>query len=276
MSYGAVGDGWLTLRMDEQAKSGLKETLLARCDELCQSEQEATPEFCESIHRCYEAKKQALEKNEPCAWLKREFSDVRFYDVSVDENAAQKTVYIEVSFDGKYYEEQIMGLLDTLSAWTVEGSFSFRGEDDALWRFHFTGAEWTEQNGEISYVAADAAEKREGPYAELNEADETYNDLNRRILDAFYKENGSAFLGTINLSTEKRQRIAAGTDHVLEKYTGQPVYNFGCDFVVPVADRTLEQLILDWNGIELSHGQLSIEKIIDTVERSGGHQFLWY
>lgn len=115
-----------------------------------------------------------------------------------------------------------------------------------------------------------------GGYAELNEADETYNDLNRRILDAFYKANGSAFFGTINLSTEKRQRVATGADHVLEEYTGQPVYNFGCDFVVPDADRTLEQLILDWNGAGLSHGQPSVEEIIDTVERLGGHQFLWY
>lgn len=115
-----------------------------------------------------------------------------------------------------------------------------------------------------------------GGYALLREADDTYNDLNRRMIDAFYKANGTAFLGKINLSKEKLERITAGTDHVLEEYTGQFIYNFGCEYVVPTADKTLEQLILDWNRVDPSHDQPSAEKIMETVERLGGRYFLWY
>lgn len=115
-----------------------------------------------------------------------------------------------------------------------------------------------------------------GGYAALKESDDTYNDLNRRIIDAFYKANGTAFLGEINLSHEKCQRIADGTGQVFEEYTGQLVYNFGCRFVVPVADKTLEQLILDWNGISQSSHQPSVSEITDAIERLGGRSILWY
>lgn len=115
-----------------------------------------------------------------------------------------------------------------------------------------------------------------GGYAALKEADDTYNDLNRRIIDAFYKANGMAFLGEINLSHEKRQQIADGTGQVFEEYTGQPVYNFSCQFVVPSADITLEQLILDWNGISQSRRQPPVSEIMDAIERLGGRSILWY
>lgn len=85
-----------------------------------------------------------------------------------------------------------------------------------------------------------------------------------------------AFLGEINLSHEKRQQIADGTGQVFEEYTGQPVYNFSCQFVVPSADITLEQLILDWNGISQSRRQPPVSEIMDAIERLDGRSILWY
>lgn len=114
-----------------------------------------------------------------------------------------------------------------------------------------------------------------GGYAELKEADDTYNDLNRRIIDAFYKVNGTAFLGEINLSHEKRQQIVDGTDRLFEEYTGQLIYNFGCQFVVPVADKTLEQLILGWNGISQSSHQPSVDEIMAAIKRLDGRSIHW-
>lgn len=72
---------------------------------------------------------------------------------------------------------------------------------------------------------------RMGGLYELREADETYNDLNRKQIAAFYEQYGSAYLGSINYYDEQRERILAGTESIFKEYTtGQMVYNFGCAF----------------------------------------------
>lgn len=115
-----------------------------------------------------------------------------------------------------------------------------------------------------------------GGYDALREADDNYNDLNRHIIDAFYKVHGKAYMGSINLSAEKREQLANGTGSVFEEYSGQLVYNFGCDFIVPVADKDLEQLILDWNRDGWPKHQPLVCQITAAIEHIGGRSFLWY
>lgn len=91
-------------------------------------------------------------------------------------------------------------------------------------------------------VQREYALAREG-YLRIDEADDTYNDLNRKIINAYRERYGTAYLGRINYSGNQRQRIADGTESVFEAYTGQPLYNFCCDFCVSAPDRTLEELI---------------------------------
>ena len=74
-------------------------------------------------------------------------------------------------------------------------------------------------------VQREYALAREG-YLRIDEADDTYNDLNRKIIDAYRERYGAAYLGRINYSGNQRQRIADGTESVFEAYTGQPLYNF--------------------------------------------------
>ena len=85
-----------------------------------------------------------------------------------------------------------------------------------------------------------------GGYLGIRECDDTYNDWNRKIIDAYRERYGAAYLGRINYSGNQRQRIADGTESVFEAYTGQPLYNFCCDFCVSAPDRTLEELIRHW------------------------------
>lgn len=179
MSYYAAGEGWLVLRMDEQARAGLKEKMLSRYDEFCRVELASAPALRLSICQRYEAEKQELERTEPCEWLDGELSNLGFCDISAEEDPNQQTLYIEMSFDGKYYEEPISKLLDALSPWTVEGSLSFRGEDAAIWRLYFTGAEWTDQSGEISYAetTGSCSAQDEGPYPPLVEDVGTFEAL---------------------------------------------------------------------------------------------------
>ena len=96
-------------------------------------------------------------------------------------------------------------------------------------------------------VQREYALAREG-YLRIDEADDTYNDLNRKIINAYRERYGTAYLGRINYSGNQRQRIADGTESVFEAYTGQPLYNFCCDFCVSAPDRTLEELIRHWNN----------------------------
>lgn len=142
----------MTLRFDGDAQEGLKAKLLARWYELCQAALKEPGSFSESITHQYQEKKQALKQVKPACCLVREFRDIGFSDISATEHPAQKTLYIEMSFDKKYYEDQIMGLLGTLAPYTVEGEFSFCGGDGERWRMFFTGADWEKQCGEIIYT----------------------------------------------------------------------------------------------------------------------------
>ena len=49
-----------------------------------------------------------------------------------------------------------------------------------------------------------------GGYLGIGEADDTYNDLNRKVIDAYRERYGAAYLGRINYSDNQRQRIADG------------------------------------------------------------------
>lgn len=157
MSYCATGDGWLILRFDEKAQKGLREKLLARWYRLCQSAMETPGTSQEYIIRQYREKKQALERGKLADCLADEFREIGFSEVSATMDTVQQTIYIEISFDKKYYEDHIMGLLEPLAPYTVEGTLSFRGEDGALWRLFFTGADWTEHHGEVVYTDLSAS-----------------------------------------------------------------------------------------------------------------------
>lgn len=157
MSYCATGDGWLTLRFDEKTQEGVKAKLQARWYKLYQAALKSPGAFQESIIREYQEKKRKIEERCLSDSLESEFYGIGFSEVSATEDPAQQTLYIEMSFDKKYYEEHIMGLLEPLAPYTVEGEFSFHGEDGALWRLFFTGAEWEEHHGEVVYTDLDAS-----------------------------------------------------------------------------------------------------------------------
>lgn len=112
-----------------------------------------------------------------------------------------------------------------------------------------------------------------GGYLELRESDATNNNLNRRVIDAYRAEHGRALMGNINFYDDVRTEIVSGTRSVYEEYVGQPVYNFHCSFVVPVADEELETLIRAWNkdGVEYQ----SIDSIFDRIDALEGEHFIW-
>ncbi len=74
----------------------------------------------------------------------------------------------------------------------------------------------------------------------LLENDCMLNELNRRIIDAFKKNAGTVFIGSINIYNLNPAAI-------LKEYTWQYIYNFDCNFCIPSFDETLVRLIIEWN-----------------------------
>ena len=77
-----------------------------------------------------------------------------------------------------------------------------------------------------------------GGILNLPEADSVLNDLNREKLKALKELHGHLYLGRINIhDTAQRLRVVEGTEDVYEEMLDQPLYNFCCDFAVPVNSR---------------------------------------
>lgn len=116
-----------------------------------------------------------------------------------------------------------------------------------------------------------------GGYLNLKESDDVNNDLNRAIIKAFKEKNGTAFLGYVNLPDHIYKDLNEGKDVcIYEEYSDQMIYNFGCDFVVPEADRKLESLLIEWNTKEgYANGAELLELIFKRIDNLGGLRFIW-
>ena len=98
----------------------------------------------------------------------------------------------------------------------------------------------------------------------IKEADETYNDLNRSILDAFDDQNfGDTFI--CSLFGKK------GSDG-LRKYQS-PVCNFDCNFVVPKYNEELDRMVKE---IGEEGSKVTYEKILEKVEQLHGFVLVWF
>ena len=114
-----------------------------------------------------------------------------------------------------------------------------------------------------------------GGVLELRESDEIYNDLNRSIIQAFWKMHGTAFIGNINYYDEDRKKVVAYEKSVFTAYNGEKVLNFGAAFIIPKADNTLDEMIRRWN----TPGErtvANIEAITKRIEWLGGKNLIWY
>ena len=177
--------------------------------------------------------------------------------------------------------------------------------DEYVWHDHFWSFENTDVNGHLSYdfgnygkldlrgsnwrdvlegsIRFAHACKMQRMYLwatggplELREADETYNDWNRKKIDALRQQYGKVYLGCINYYNDKREKVAAGGD-IYEEYTGGMIPSFYCGYVVPTPDQELQKLVQAWNGCNsLPAPSDIVDKIFDRVEKIGGAHLLWY
>lgn len=104
-----------------------------------------------------------------------------------------------------------------------------------------------------------------------SEADENYNGLVRDVIAAYARVHPNACLGRINLNGPAYSEARNGT-YRFEKYTGQKVYNFGADFIIPDEDEALREAIIAWaKEVKLE----SLHKINARISALHGVRLLW-
>lgn len=98
----------------------------------------------------------------------------------------------------------------------------------------------------------------------IREADDTYNGMNLKVLEAFNDlYDDGVFLGS----------IARGVENPgLKKYK-LPVYNFSCDLAVPRYDSDLDNMLKDYSA---GSDSITIQEIQDRVEDLGGYHIVWF
>lgn len=187
MSYCAVGKGFLSLRIEKEPE--VKAALSLRLDSQCRTElaQPYDDSIKGSIRQRYAAKEELLAALELKKSLEDELKELGFSDVSYTCNDIPPAIFIDFCFDAKYHENEILSLLNALEPYTIEGTISFQGEDDELWRLIFKDGHWKEERGEIVYTdAAAAAANPPMPYPPFAEKPENLEllmkEINRRML----------------------------------------------------------------------------------------------
>lgn len=93
---------------------------------------------------------------------------------------------------------------------------------------------------------------RIGGVLNIQEADEIWNGYNRQIIEAYAKLHPKCQIGSFAYPQQT-------------SYTGQKIYNFGCDYIIPEPDDELKQIMS-------SH---QVEPIFDRIEELKGIIFIW-
>lgn len=103
------------------------------------------------------------------------------------------------------------------------------------------------------------------------EADEELNDANRRVILACWSEHGAAWLGKVNYYDGDHQGLWPWVP-------GEMVYNFGAEFVLPVASEEVAMLIGRYRNTPMGRcGEWAelLGEIGQAIKRAGGVMLCW-
>ena len=106
----------------------------------------------------------------------------------------------------------------------------------------------------------------------IPEANTELNDLQREKINAVYMSYGKAYIGKVNFYDNERESLTV--DNVFTEYSGDKVYNFSADFIIPVEDNMLAEMIIEWNS-KLPTSLSLISKITNRIAEIGGVNLIW-
>lgn len=107
----------------------------------------------------------------------------------------------------------------------------------------------------------------------IPEASDDWNNLQREKIAAVFEMSGKAYIGKVNLYGDEREVLSG--DAVFVEYSGEIVYNFDADFIVPAADSVLAEMIVQWNTEGLPKTLNLIGKITNRIDEIGGINLMW-
>ena len=110
-------------------------------------------------------------------------------------------------------------------------------------------------------------------YGRIPEANTELNDMQRDKINVVYENGGTVYIGKITYHGSDREELTADT--VFSEYTGQLIYNFGADFVIPKPDDALAEMIVEWNFDSQTRVLRLFKKIYNRIESLGGANLLW-
>ena len=113
-----------------------------------------------------------------------------------------------------------------------------------------------------------------GGYDKIKEGHYKYNESNQRIIKAYLKKHGIAYLGSTDFRGENAEQVRNGRLSPLFEYTGEDVENFSCDFIVPTNDYLLSELIRIKSVVHHYHKPV-IEAIYKRIGELDGLILLW-
>lgn len=102
-----------------------------------------------------------------------------------------------------------------------------------------------------------------GGYDSIHEADDTYNDMNRKIIREFVKENPKAVMG-------KYSGFPNGC--FFKEIDTDELRNFCCDFVLPEPNDGIKNAIDKMGG----NGFPNYALIYELITALGGVCFIWF
>lgn len=85
-----------------------------------------------------------------------------------------------------------------------------------------------------------------GHLEDVPAGDENFNDFTREIIAAYKESKGTAYLGKLVFSWNQQKKLETGEGSIYTEYSGQWIPAYGCNFVVPVPDSRLEEMVTHW------------------------------
>ena len=113
-----------------------------------------------------------------------------------------------------------------------------------------------------------------GGYDRIKECCIEYNDNNQKIIEAYRKKHGRAYLGNINFHGDVAEQVRNCRISPLYEYTGGQVQNFACDFIVPNNDHLLTELIRIQSVVHFYYKPV-VEAIYKRINELDGLVLLW-
>lgn len=107
-----------------------------------------------------------------------------------------------------------------------------------------------------------------GGYPEIPENDEIYNSFNFDLMNTIKNGYGTAYIGRMINSSNNNNEF----EEILTEYKGQNISPFSYDYVIPVRDKELENLMKRWHK---SEDGKSFRKILKRVNYLGGVFLSW-